>query len=82
MVPPLKRTARQAWARATRGAIAALRKGYIPNWVSDDFEGAVEALADVANLWAAQEKEESALAQCEDLWQTALELKTLFWPDG
>ena len=61
------------------GAVTALRNEFIPNWTSEEFKAAVDALADVANAWAA-EPSKGEEKTCEELWLRTLELEAEFWP--
>ena len=63
-----------------KGAVAALHKEFVPNWTSDDFKAAVDALGEVLDGWG-ERMDERELAECERLWKKVLELEAEFWPD-
>jgi thiaminase len=58
-----------------------LRKEFIPNWTSVEFEGFVnriEVLLD--DLWGRAERGVQGLGMCEDVWRRVLEVERVFWP--
>jgi thiaminase len=63
-----------------KGAAAALRKEFIPNWTCKPFRDFVNQIAEVTDAWAknADAKEVEA---CKDSWLRVLELESKFWPD-
>lgn len=62
----------------------ALRRRFIPNWTSDEFEGFVRRIGDVvddlAGLVKGAEEGELRRGQCLEWWRQVLWLEERFWP--
>ncbi|KAJ5103426.1 hypothetical protein N7532_003955 [Penicillium argentinense] len=62
----------------------ALRKKFIPNWSSVEFEGFVDRIGDVLDAMAGQikgaEEAEEMRGRCLEWWRQVVRLEELFWP--
>ena len=59
----------------------ALRKHFIPNWTSAEFEAFVVRIGDVVDEMAGCENREDVLGRCAVWWRQVLYLEGRFWPD-
>ena len=58
----------------------ALRKEFIPNWTSTDFEGFVQEIADATNELAEREEAWRKLDVYKAVWEHICEVERRFWP--
>ena len=59
----------------------ALRKEFIPNWTSPDFERFVQEIADVMDELAEREEAWRRVEVYRAVWEHILEVERRFWPD-
>ncbi|KAH8775888.1 hypothetical protein BGZ57DRAFT_981673 [Hyaloscypha finlandica] len=60
----------------------ALRKEFIPNWTSPEFEAFVEKIGSFVDVLSEQESEGKArvMQRVEELWRRVLDVEERFWP--
>ncbi len=59
----------------------ALRKDFIPNWTSPEFESFVQQIADVVNELSEREEGWRKIEVFKAVWEHVLEIERRFWPD-
>ena len=59
----------------------ALRKEFIPNWTSTEFEGFVQEIADLVNELAEREEAWRRLDVYRAVWEHICEVERRFWPE-
>ncbi|KAI9045474.1 putative transcription regulator PAB1642 [Aspergillus affinis] len=69
---------RQGQGQDTDGG--ALRKEFIPNWSSKEFEGFVDGIGELVDEMAASGEKE-VTRRCERWWRQVVWLEERFWPD-
>jgi len=57
-----------------------MRKVFIPNWSSDEFEAFVKRLGDLVDE-IGKTAGEDEVRECEEVWEMVVWVEKGFWPD-